>query len=99
MDTPSTPSLDLDALEREGAPEPFTIVHGDTLFTLADPRELDWRLIDRLGTGPADADLRVLLGDQYDAFAQHRMPGWKLDMLLTRWREHYGLGGADASPT
>lgn len=94
-----TPSLNLDALEREGAPPPFTIVHGGQPFTLADPRELDWRVIDRLGTGPADADLRALLGDQYEQFAAHPMPGWKLDALLEKWREHYGLGEADASPT
>lgn len=97
----SPPSLDLDALERDGAPGSFTITHGGEQYALADPQELDWRQIDRLGTVSMDQDLRTVLGDQYEQFARTPLPGWKLDKLIAAWREHYGLdqGEADASST
>lgn len=95
--------LDLDALEREGTPGPFVVKLDGRPWTLADPQELDWKQLDRLGTVSAETDLRLLLGkEQFEEFRKISMPGWKFEKLMEAWRAHYGLGGpgeADASST
>lgn len=94
--------LDLDALEREGTPGPFTVKLAGRPWVLADPQELDWKQLDQLGTVSAEMDLRLLLGEQFAEFRKLSLPGWKFEKLMNAWRAHYGLGGpgeADASST
>jgi hypothetical protein len=94
--------LDLDALEREGTPGPFTVKLAGRPWKLADPQELDWKQLDQLGTVSAEMDLRMLLGEQFAEFRKLSLPGWKFEKLMEAWRTHYGLGSqgeADASST
>ncbi|RDG37964.1 hypothetical protein [Streptomyces corynorhini] len=88
--------MDLDALEREGGRSagPFTVRHGGRTYTLADPCDLHWRTIARLGAD-VDHDTRVLLGDQADMFRCTPMPAWKMTRMVAAWREHHGLGNPD----
>jgi hypothetical protein len=97
--------LDLDKLEREGAtPEPFTFRHSDTVFTLADPLEMDYRDIVEMAENSMGQSLliRRLLGDQYETLTGiGPLPQWKIEPLVDAWMGHYGLtspGEANASP-
>lgn len=98
--------FDLDKLEREGdQPEPFTFRHGDKTFTLADPADIDYRDIVEMGSAGAMGEALIvkrLLGDQYDVLVEAGpLPQWKIEPLLTKWREHYSVpdpGEAGASP-
>lgn len=95
-------SLDLDTLEREVTHEPFVFRLNGEEYTITDPMETDWQ--DLVVISPQDAVLflRTLLGEQYKAFAAHRMPSWKLFKLVRAIQEYYGMSGTgeeDASPT
>lgn len=100
--------LDLDKLEREGAqPEPFTFRHGEKVFTLPDPLEIDYKDIVELGStgefGQALMTARLLGNEQYEALIKAGpLPQWKIEPLLDAWAEHYGVpspGEASASRT
>lgn len=100
---PRDGGLDLDALERDGRPEPFIAYVGDESFEFADPFEFDWQ--DAVAIDPNDihGSLKSMLGEQYQAFLKHRMPMWKLRALSEAVEKHYAssLGNAgegDASP-
>lgn len=88
-------SIDLDKLEREGEqPDPFTFRHGGKQFTLADPAEIDYRDIVEMGDNPMGQALIIkrLLGDQYAVLVDAGpLPQWKIEPLLGKWYEHYGL--------
>lgn len=94
-------SFDLDALEREGAPEPFAAIIDGDQFIFNDPQEMDWQ--DAVAIGPNDVKpfLLASLGpDQYDDFMKKRMPLWKLMKLSEAVQQHYGMlpeGEEDAS--
>jgi hypothetical protein len=84
-------TLDLDALEREQAPDPFSFVHEGRTFVLADPQEMDWRdIVDALGH--PELFFRSALSDEdRKVFLSQKMPAWKLGALVKRYREHYGM--------
>lgn len=85
-----TPTLDLDALERDDAPEPFRAVIGGEEFVFGDVDDLDWK--DATALHPEDAEplLRALLGDDFDRFNSKPLPLWKLQALSNALDEHYG---------
>jgi hypothetical protein len=84
-------SLDLDALEREGAAEPFTFTHAGRQYTLNDPQEQDWQQLMMAASNPLLA-LRLLLPEKdKDAFFETPLPTWKLRALIKAYREHYGV--------
>jgi hypothetical protein len=93
--------FDLDALERDTTPVPFRFTAGGQTFDLAGPSDLDWHALPTFQEGRVDQVLPHLLGDQFDAFDQLDIPGWKLDQLLTAWGRHNGidLGESQASST
>lgn len=84
-------TLDLDAMEREQAPAPFSFIHLGRTFVLADPQEMDWRdIVDALGH--PELFFRSALSDEDRAeFLRQKMPAWKLGALVKRYREHYGM--------
>jgi hypothetical protein len=89
-------SLDLDKLERDGAPPPpFTFRHGDQEFTLGDPAEIGFQDIVELGNAGATGNalmLARLLGDQYDELIKAGpLPQWKCEPLIDAWMEHYDV--------
>jgi hypothetical protein len=99
-------AFDLDALVNESTKKPFTFKIDGKAFTLVDPMERDWKVIEELEEYAAGNRLKpvfeILLLDrkQYDAFLKLTMPTWKLIELLGAWQRHFGvsLGGSPASP-
>lgn len=103
--------LDLDELEREDDPGPFTFTLGGRDYLMIDPQDLDWRELtevievansERGAVGGLTDALNKILGDEGDveAFWKNRMPAFKLDRLLTDYMAHYKLptpGEAGAS--
>lgn len=87
------PVFSLDALEREGAPEPFEFAVGGKRFTVEDVQARDWQDLLAIGEDP-EQGLRVTLGaEQYERFRQIRgVPSWKLERLMKAIAEHFGLG-------
>jgi hypothetical protein len=84
-------AFDLDALEREGRPEPFAFIHNNRQFILQDPQEQDWQQLLVVMSNPV-LFLRLLLrAEDKDAFFENPMPTWKLNALTRAFREHYGL--------
>lgn len=88
-------TFDLDALEREATPEPFTFAAGGKQFTAKDVDDNDWQ--DLVAAGD---DLDKLLplalgGEQYAEFKKVRgVPAWKLVKLVQAMTEHYGIGNS-----
>lgn len=85
-------SFDLDALEREDAPEPFAAMLGGQQFIFNDPQEMDWK--EAVAIGPSDVTefLVASLGpDQYEEFKTKRLPLWKLIKLSEAVQKHYGM--------
>lgn len=105
-DTPSKVTLNLDTLEREGAPEPFAIAHGGRRYELQDPHDVDYRELlesQQLAAAgnPARAIELVVREEDREAFFANPMPSWKLEKLFRAYNEHFGLpspGEALASP-
>lgn len=84
-------TMNLDDLEREESPEPFSFIHNGRTFALADPQEMDWRdIVDALGHPELFFRAALTDEDRADFFAQ-KMPAWKLSALVKRYRQHYGL--------
>lgn len=102
-DTPSV-DLNLDKLEREGAPRPFSFVLGGKHVTAQDPMEMDWKDAAKVeaafGSGDYESALQIILGDEFEKVSDERLPGWKLNRLITSVMEHYGqtLGDPGESP-
>jgi hypothetical protein len=86
-------TVDLDALEREGAPEPFTAQLGGEEFTFNDAQDVDWQeLMDALG-GDLKNFFRLTLGqDKGEEFLAKKLPTWKMRKLMELYVDHHGLG-------
>lgn len=87
---PSEVSLDLDAVEKESDPGPFTFRAGGERFEARDVRDVPWQ--DLIGLDLGLDSLRTALGDEWERFEKVRLPGWKLDAVITNYMKHYGLG-------
>jgi hypothetical protein len=89
--------LDLDALEREGAPDvlPYTFNHGGKTFSLGDPAEMDVnRIIEVVSNPMANVSmLYEMLGEgEYEEFREAGpLPQWKIPYLIDDWNAHYGV--------
>lgn len=100
-----TSYLDLDELEREDDPGPFTTKLGGREYELADPQLLDHRELVKAIVAGSSGDLigamSIVLDEEDRAeFWGNKIPAFKLDALFTRYSEHYKLpspGEADAS--
>jgi hypothetical protein len=93
------PVFSLDALEREGKPDPFQFAVGGERFVVEDMEERDWQDLLFIGDDP-EKGLQVSLGDeQYLRFKEIRgVPSWKLQKLMEAIAEYFGLAmpGEDA---
>lgn len=94
LDAPDTGvSLDLDALEREDDPGPYSVKHWGKRYVLGDPWELDYDTF--MGLNPTRAGeaqlVRILLGEQADDFFKKPMPVWKMIKTFEGWAKHYGM--------
>ncbi len=85
-------ALDLDTLEREGGTqEVFKFRLHARDWILADPTEFDWQDVVVLFTDPYGFFRRTLPADDVAEFFSHRIPAWKLNVLIERYIKHYGL--------
>jgi hypothetical protein len=93
--------FDLRALDDPEGPPPFRFIAEDgNTFTLPGPGDLNVAMVLEIGEAPPAKVFRMLLGPQWDAFADSNTPMRKIERLLQAWGEHYGLdlGESSASP-
>lgn len=84
-------ALDLDAMEREGSTEPFEFLLQGNRYLLSDPTEVDWQdLLAALGN-PHMFFRLVLPPDDYREFFSTKLPSWKMNRLMDKYTDHYGL--------
>lgn len=87
-----TAALDLDTLEREGGPKvPFDFVLQDHRYILIDPQDVDWQQLLVSMDNPVAFFRLVLAKDDHTAFFGGVLPMWKMNVLMRRYQEHYGL--------
>ncbi len=84
-------ALNLDTLEREGAPEPFDFIHEDKRYMMADPKDIDWQDLISAMSNPHMFFRLVLPAEDQKEFFDARMPAWKMNILMLRYQDHYGL--------
>lgn len=84
-------ALDLDALEREGAPGPFDIMLGGKRYLLSDPQEVDWQDLIAAMSNPHMFFRLVLPPEDHHQFFETRLPSWKMRKLMARYQDHYGI--------
>jgi hypothetical protein len=85
-------TLDLDALERDGATlDPFSFAHNGRRYTLLDPKEVDWQDLISALSNPFVFFEKTLAGGDQAAFLDTKMPAWKLNKLIDGYMEYYGL--------
>lgn len=93
--------LNLDALDSEGAVEPFRFTLGGETFEAADPRDLDWREVEAIDTSDYNSVLKSMLTEEsYERFLNHKVSVRALDRLSEAVVSHYGMvnsGEGDAS--
>ncbi len=91
---PAPAMLDLDSLEREGAAEPFTFQLAGKRFLMSDPRDVDWQDLLVSLSSPQVFFRLVLPPEDHQSFFGSRLPGWKMQTLMTRYQQHYGIPDA-----
>lgn len=90
-------AIDLDSLEREGgSPTPFkfkmkTSDGEQKTFILSDPQEIDWQNLVLAMRDPLLFLRLVLPPDDHTAFFGTPMPSWRLNKLMEKYQQHYGL--------
>ena len=97
-DAPFT-GFDLDALDKKSVlpdvtDQPFEFLLDKHVFTMMDPRDVDWKnVLD--GINNPILFMRLALDDpgEADRFIKVKLPGWKLSALFDRWQEHFGVNG------
>lgn len=91
--TPERPvAMDLDSLEREGAPaRPFDFQLAKRRYLMADPKEVDWQDLIAAISNPIMFFRLVLPADDRTAFFTTKLPSWKMEKLINAYLEHYGL--------
>ncbi len=88
---PATPALDLDALEREGAPDPFDFVLEGKRYIMSDPKSVDWQDLLAAMSNPVMFFRLVLPADDQALFFQTRLSAWKMQKLMEAYQTHYGM--------
>lgn len=89
--------LNLDTLEREDKPDPFSFVLGGERFECKDPKELDYRAFRDMNDPEGQFKL-LLPPNKFESFKKHTLTLWKQQRLVNTALEHYGLGDTSASP-
>ncbi len=83
--------LDLDLLERENAPAPFTFRHAGRRYMLRDPQDVDWQELMLAIDNSYQFFHSVLPADDQKDFFKAPMPSWKMKTLMERYQQHYGI--------
>lgn len=90
-DKPAPVAMNLDTLDREARPEPFAVVHGGRHYEFVDPQDIDWRDLIQVLQRPAVFFEKCLSPEDSPEFEKTPMPGWKLNALISKYLEHYGV--------
>jgi hypothetical protein len=88
------PALDLDKLEREGAPKPFDFVLDGHRYLMSDPQEVDWQDMLAALQNPVMFFRLVLPADDQQQFFRTKLPAWRMNKLMQAYQDHYGLPSA-----
>ena len=91
QDKPTPVSLNLDTLEREGAPDQFSVVLSGRRVVFIDAQEIDYRELISLMTDPMRFFDVALQGEDRDHFAQTPIPAWKMTKLVNAYLTHFGI--------
>lgn len=84
----------LDELENEKTSEPFVFEYQGEVFELLDPKDIDWQDL-MIGQEQPRLMLHVIMPeDQRQRFLEKKLPMRKMEALLTRWQQHFGLPSA-----
>lgn len=84
----------LDELENESISEPFVFTYQGDEFELLDPKDIDWQDLMVAQEQPR-LMLHVIMPEGLrEKFLEKKLPMRKLEALLTRWQQHFGLPAA-----
>lgn len=88
-------SLDLDALDREGAPAPFTATIGGETYTFTDAQEFDVDGFLAVLNSNIRGFLTLTLSEEAaEKILAVKTPTWKMRKLMDAYIQHFGaLGG------
>jgi hypothetical protein len=89
-------TINLDELECDDAPGPFTFTLGGRDYEMVDPYAMDYRdLIPILAAARKSDIVKALSGmldpDDVEAFWENKIPAFKLNAIAEGWRDHYKL--------
>lgn len=94
--------FDLDTLETDLDLTPLRFKVDGEQFELPHPNTLPWTAQNAMASEDGSQVLRAMFGDDdaYDRLCEHEFPGWKMEALMKRYAEHFGidLGESQASP-
>lgn len=94
--------FDLDTLETDLDLTPLRFRVGGEEFEMPHPNSLPWTAEEDMASGDGARVLRAMFGNDeaYDRLCTHDFPGWKMEALMQRYTEHFGidLGESQASP-
>jgi hypothetical protein len=97
-DKPAPVALNLDTLDREARPGPFSVVLGGKPYVFLDPEDIDWRDLLHALKDPSVFFNLMLPADKSKAWAANKLPGWKLNALMDNYIQHYGLQSSPEAP-
>lgn len=85
-------SINLDTLERETPPaKPFSAVVKGTRYVFRDVNDIDWKVIVMAEQNPMLFVSSAVEDKQRDEFIALDIPSWKMQKLITMYREHFGI--------
>lgn len=86
--------INLDTVEREKSYEPFSFVLDGEALTLTDPADLDWQVLASIEKPVQFFRHCFQSEDDREKFRKAKLPGWKLNELISTYIRHYGLDTA-----
>lgn len=81
----------LDDLENERTAEPFVFEYQGEIFELMDPKDIDWQDLLVAQEQPRLMIHVIMPEEQRPRFLEMKLPMRKLEALLTRWQQHFGM--------
>jgi hypothetical protein len=82
--------LNLDTLERDRDFPEFSFALEDHRYTMVNPGDIDWK--DLMGISSVAQFFKFAMSeDDWQAFREARLAGWKLNKLFETYAKHYGL--------
>lgn len=91
--------FDLDNLDKKSVlpdvtEEPFRFLLDGHVYTMMDPRDVDWKnVLDGVQNPILFMRLALDDADEADKFVGVKLPGWKLSALFDNWQKHFGVEG------